>query len=43
MSNYAKALTYYERAMDIFQRSLPSDHPQLQNIQNIIQILELKL
>ena len=28
MNDYRKALQYYERALDIFQRSLPSNHPQ---------------
>ncbi len=32
MGEYSKALPYFERALDIFQRSLPPNHPDIENV-----------
>ncbi|CAF1541965.1 unnamed protein product, partial [Adineta steineri] len=34
MSNYSKARTFYERAIQIGEQSLPSNHPDLQKWRN---------
>ena len=43
MGNYSKALPFYERALDIQQHSLPSDHPDLQDVKKSIEIVKSKI
>ena len=32
MGEYSKALSYFERALDIWKRALPPNHPHLQGV-----------
>jgi len=43
MKQYSKALSYFERAQDILQRSLPPNHPHLQSVKESIEIVKKKL
>jgi hypothetical protein len=43
MSEYSKALSYFERALDIRQRSLPPNHPDLQSVAKNIEIIKKKM
>ncbi len=43
MGDYRKALSYYERALDIWQRALPADHPNIKNVKKSIEIVKKKL
>ncbi len=43
MGEYSKALSYYERALDIGQHSLPANHPNLQIFRESIEIVKKKL
>jgi hypothetical protein len=43
MNDYAKALSYYKHALDILQRSLPSNHPHLQSVKDSIEFVKKKL
>jgi hypothetical protein len=43
MSDYSQALSYYERALDIRQRSLPPNHPDIQSVRKSIEIVKKKL
>jgi hypothetical protein len=43
MGEYSKALSYYERALGIFQRSLPPNHPHIQTVRESIKIMKKKL
>ncbi len=43
MGEYSKALSYFERALDIWQRSLPPNHPDLKDVKESIEIVKKKL
>ncbi len=43
MNNYSKACSFYERAVDIAQHSLPSDHPNLQKWREHLEKVKKKL
>jgi tetratricopeptide (TPR) repeat protein len=43
MSEYSQALSYYERALGIWQRSLPPNHPHIQTVKESIEIVKKKL
>jgi Tetratricopeptide repeat len=43
MGEYSKALSYLERALDIWQRSLPPNHPNTKNVREDIEIVKKKL
>jgi hypothetical protein len=43
IEEYSKALPFYERAVDIGQRSLPSNHPELQRWKNNLDRVKDKL
>jgi tetratricopeptide (TPR) repeat protein len=43
MGENSKALSYFERALDILQRSLPHNHPDLENVKVGIEIVKKKL
>jgi hypothetical protein len=43
MEEYSKALSFFERALDIKQRSLPANHPSLQTVRESIEIVKKKL
>jgi tetratricopeptide (TPR) repeat protein len=36
MGEYSKALSFFKRAFDIQQRSLPANHPHLQSVRKSI-------
>ncbi len=38
----SKALSYFEYAMGIFERTLPSSHPDLQAVRKNIEIVKTK-
>ncbi len=40
MGEYSKALSYYERALNICQCSLPPSHPHLQSVRKSIDIIK---
>jgi hypothetical protein len=42
MDEYSKALSYYERALDIFQASLPPNHPSIKTVKESIEIVKKK-
>jgi hypothetical protein len=39
----SKALEYFERALDIYRRSLPPNHPDIQDTRESIEIVKKKL
>jgi hypothetical protein len=43
MGNISKALSFYERALDILQSSLPLNHPYLQSVQHSIEVVTTEL
>jgi hypothetical protein len=43
MGNYSKAHSCYERAVDIGQHSLPTDHPHLELYRKKLGLLKKKL
>ena len=43
MGDYSKALSYYELAIEIQKKNLPSNHPDLQTVREIVRLLEIKL
>jgi hypothetical protein len=43
MGDYRKALSYYERALDIRQRALPPNHPSIKTVIESIEIVKKKL
>ena len=43
MGEYSKALSYFERALDIRQRSLPLNHPDLKDVKQWIEEVKKKL
>ncbi len=43
MGDYRKALSYFERALDICQRSLPANHPDIKDTRESIEIVKKKL
>jgi hypothetical protein len=43
VKEYSKALSYYERALDIRQSSLPPDHPHLKNVKENIEIVKKEM
>ncbi|CAF4318699.1 unnamed protein product, partial [Adineta steineri] len=38
-----KALSFFERALDIRKRSLPPNHPDLESVRKSIEIVKKKL
>jgi len=42
MGEYSKALPYLERAFDIWQRSLPPNHPSIEDVKQSIEIVKKK-
>jgi hypothetical protein len=43
MGNYSKALVYHEQALDIFQRLLPANHPDLLIVRKGIEHIKTKI
>jgi hypothetical protein len=43
LSDYSKASSFYERAVDIGQHSLPSDHSMMQQWRNKLENVKKKL
>ena len=43
MGEYSKARSFYERAVNIGQQSLPSNHPNLKNDRNNLEDIKKKL
>jgi hypothetical protein len=43
MGEYSKALSYFERALDIFQSSIPPNHPHIKATREHIRIIKVKL
>jgi len=43
MNDYLKAISYFERALNIWQRSLLSNHPHLEDVRESIEIVKKKL
>jgi tetratricopeptide (TPR) repeat protein len=43
MGDYSKAFSYYERDLNIFQRSLPLNHPNITTVRESIEIVKEKL
>jgi hypothetical protein len=43
MGDYPKARSYFERAVDIGQQSLPSNHPTLQQRRKNLELVKKKL
>jgi hypothetical protein len=42
MGDYSKAHSYYERALDIWQRTLPLNHPSIRDVKESIEIVKRK-
>jgi len=42
IGDYSKAHSYYERALDIWQRALPPNHPSIRDVKESIEILKRK-
>jgi tetratricopeptide (TPR) repeat protein len=42
MGDYSKAHSYYERALDIWQRTLPPNHPSIRDVKESIEIVKRK-
>jgi hypothetical protein len=40
MSEYSKALLYYQRALGILQHSLPPNHPLIQTVRMSMEIVK---
>ncbi len=43
MDEYSKAFSYYERALNIRQRSLPPNHRSTKNVKESIEIVKKKM
>ncbi len=43
MGNYSKALSYYERSLDIWQGLLPPNHFHLHSVRESIEFVNKKL
>jgi hypothetical protein len=43
MGKYSKALSFYEWALNIFESSLPANHPGIETMQKNIEVLKQML